>query len=203
MSGLLNPAMRLTILQFSFSNRKVIPEGINEKPPETAQSFTARTEYTEGEQFLLPIKGVSALPFIADLNEAGQQLVDAYWQARIKNGREYFIICFTFTASNYENSSEEFLKVRSKALEALLELFSEAMWRVRGFVNKFFKDGESVEDTYALSVNFEVRSPLVDGNGKPILQWQKDDQGNKIGNGPVAIEPKKFLRIMSGDIRVV
>ncbi len=204
MSGLLNSAIWLTMLQFSFSNRKVIPEGINERPPETAQHFaTRKSEYVGGEQFLFPVEGVSALPFIADLNEAGQQLVDAYWQSRIKDGREYYMVLFMFAAPGHDQSSEEFQKVRSVALSALSKLFSEAMWRVWGFVNPFFKDNELVEDAYALCVNFDSRSPLVDGNGKPILQWKKDEKGERIGDKPVPLEPKKFLRIIDGDIRVV
>lgn len=204
MGGLLNPAIRLTIFQFNLSNRKAIPDGINEKPPEGPVRFTARkSDYVKGEQFLPPIEGVSALPIIADLSEAGQELVDAYWQPRTKDCRGYYMIRFMFAAPNHANSSEEFLKVRSGALEALSKLFSEAMWRVRGFVNPFFKDGELIDNVYSISVNFDARSPLTDRNGKPILQWEKDDDGNKIGDGPVAIKPKKFLRIINGDICVV
>ncbi|MBI1866340.1 MAG: hypothetical protein HY005_03295 [Candidatus Staskawiczbacteria bacterium] len=201
MGSSLNSAVRLTVFQFSLSNKNAIPGGINEKP---LDNFTfQRSEQSKGEQFLLPVDEVSALPLIADLSEAGHQLVDTYWQTRIKDGNEYYIVRFMFAAPGHDKSSEEFLKVRGVALGALSKLFSEAMWRVRGFVNPFFKDKELVEEVYSLSINFDARNPLINKDGKPILRWQKNKEGKKTGDKPVPIEPKKFLRIMNGGIYVV
>lgn len=201
---MLNPMVWLSILQFSFSNRKAVPEGIPEKPPEPpASEFIRKNEYVPGIQFLEPVAGVSALPLIGDFAEAQHQLVDGWWQERTKNGQPYYMVRFMFAGSDHATPSEVFVKVRPTVMEALQKLLGESMWRVRGFANPFFKDGELIEGASALSINLEAREPLVDGVGKPLLRWQKDARGNKISEAPVELKPTKFLRIVGSDIRVV
>jgi hypothetical protein len=52
-------------------------------------------------------------------------------------------------------------------------------------------------------VKFDHRDPLISGDGKPVVRWRKDEQGERTGNGPVPLEPEKFVRIAGDDIRVV
>jgi len=200
MKGLLKGAVRLVSLQFSFSNSSLVPAGIRHKGQESAEQFVTRKSSVKGQQCLAPTECVFGLRFLYDLDEAGYQLVDAFSRNMEKDGRPFSMVRFVFVAEQYVDSSDEFLKTKNDATRGLEQLLTEAMWRARAFLNPFFKDGETVDGQYAISVNLEARAPLVDGNGKPLCQWRKDDRGQRIGDKSVPIEPRLFLRIENGDV---
>lgn len=204
MKGLMNGAVRLVMLQFSFSNLKLVPACLKQKGEESPSEFVVRKSEIRGEQFLEPVESVGCLSFLSDLALADYVLVDAFAKIRKRGGRPYAMSLaqFIFSDTEHANSSEEFLRVRPSAELALRQLLEQGMWRVLAFLNHFFKDGEMVEDQYAISVNLVARVPLVDGNGKPLVQWQKDESGDRIGDTPIPVEPKLFLRIENGNICV-
>jgi len=202
MSGLMNGSVRLVVLQFSFSNLKLIPSQIRQNSQKPPSKFADSKPGVSGEQILNPIENVGGLPFRLDLAKAGYVLVDAFSRIDQKNGQPFGIVRFVFAHHSHATSSKEFLKVRGAADDALCELLEQAMWRVRGFLNHFFEDGVIVDNTYVVSINLEARSPLFDGNGNRLTRWKKDEHNERIGDAPVPLEPVRFLRITDGDIAV-
>jgi len=204
MNSLLNGAVRLVMLQFSFSNINLVPKclRVERKTLESPEEFIARKSRVPGEQCLDSVENVGGLDFLNDLSDAGYVLVDALAKLQAKDGREYAVVRFIFAEENYVNSSDGFQKTKPLFEKSLRQMFCESMWRVRGFLNPFFSDGKIVNGQYVVSVNFEARKPLIDKNGNNLIQWQKNECGDRIGDAPITIEPKLFLRLENGDICV-
>lgn len=203
MTTLMNGAVRLVTIQFSFSNLKLIPtclRQVGEKPP---SKFVAQKSKIPGEQILEPVEKVGCLSFLLDLALVGYVLVDALVEIRQKGRQQYATVKFIFSNAEHAVCSEEFLALRASAEQELRQLLKQAMWRVRAFLNHLFKDGEIVDEQYAISINLEARTPLIGGDGSPLFQWQRDENGERIGDGPIEIKPKKFLRIKNNDICVI
>lgn len=202
MSGLLNGAVKLVMLQFIFGSTKALPPGLFQKGRETIEKLTARRSEERGEQFLDPTPDVGIALFPGDLTIVEYKLVDAFYQMRTNaRGQEYPVARFT-SALEVREEAGEFAKHREEAAKAL-EMCGKDMWSVVGFLNSFFQDGKKVEGQHTISINFAARNPMVDRNGKPILRWQKDEKGERIGDAPIPLVPKLFLRIEDDDIRVV
>lgn len=199
MAGLLNGQVRLVLLQFAFSNLKHVPSCLKQKSEKTLKESPA----IKGELCLSATEDVGVVDFIADLESMNYQLVDSYYQIRSRNGQQYAVVRFLFAEKEQASVSDEFKKMLPEIEQALLQICESAMWRARAFLNPFFKDGRIIDDVYALSVNLEARKPLLDSTGKPIFQWQKDENGEKIGDSPISLRPEKFLKIIDGDIRIV
>jgi len=134
---------------------------------------------------------------------AGYVMVDALVEIRRKDGHQYAMVRFVFSDIEHADCSKEFLELQPLAEQELRQLLEQAMWRIRAFLNHLFEDGEIVDEQYAISINLEMRVPLIGGDGSPLKQWQRDDDGEQIGEGPVEVKPKKFLRIKNNDICVI
>jgi len=201
--GLLEGTVKLLMLQFVFSNMGALPAGFFEKKRETLDELTARRSGVKGVQFIEPIQDVSLLQFLLDLAKAGYVLVDAFFQMRASvRGQQYPSVRFIFAAEESVRPDGEFANHKQNAENALLQMCKEAMWRVRAFLNPFFEGGLPVDGQHAISINLEARSPLLDGEGNPLMRWEKDENGEKVGNKPFPLEPKLFLCIEDGNIIV-
>lgn len=205
MKGFLNGAVQMIVLQFSFSNRRAVPEGLFEKPEEDLAALKVRKNEVRGKQFIDPTEGVSLKQLVSDLLAAGYDLVDGFFRMRTKpDGQMYPAVRFIFALPDDEHQPGEFAAHKESAMSALQQMCDQALWRVRGFLNPYFSAKDVlVEDKNSISINFEARKPLVDGNGELILQWKKDASGQKVGTGPVPIEADKFLVAREDDICVV
>lgn len=214
--------LRLIALQFSFSNFHLVPASVKnwkpERKPETVAEGEERKSHTNGIPILEPTENCSITEFLGELEIAGYELVDALYEERIdtkdpKNkkfmedvraglidsdkrppGRTYPMVRFLFARSEFvENLFEGFREIRDRMYADLAEMACAALWRSRGFSNPLYKGGEEVAGQTALSVNFEVRRPLFQPNGLPVVMRQKDAAGNPIGE-PLPIKPDFHLR---------
>lgn len=199
MKGLMDGTVRLVMLQLN-CNPKLIPAGIK-RQEEKPSTFVARTSRpATGERLLESVDNVGGLPLLADLAEQGYVLVDTLSQIRQRNNQEVGMVRYVFCDGNHATPSEEFIKLRPAAEASLRKLLTEGAWRTEGYLNNFFENGQAVEGTFAVSINMASRTPLIDSSGKPLMQWQKDAEGRRIGTAPVPAKPTVFLRILDGDI---
>lgn len=198
MAGLLDGEVRLVLMRFAFSNLKHVPSCLKQKPTKIQEEPAVK-----GEQFIESTEDIGAANFVADLKKAGYQLIDAYYQIRSKGGQQYAIVLFLFAQEEQATTSEEFKNMRPVAEQALFKMCEDAMWHVKTFLNPFFREGRMIDDAYVISVNLDARKPLVNGAGQPILQWQRDENEEKIGDSPIPLRPEIFLRIINGEIRIV
>jgi len=142
-----------------------------------------------------------------EIEAAGYELVDVLYEERIDvkdptGRRTYHMVRFLFARHEFAEVSEDFKTVRNTAHDALRHICESAFWRVRAFVNPFYKDGEDVAGFNAASINMEVRVPLFQNDGSPVLERRKDEHGKKVGD-PLPLKPDYSLRIEDGAVRLM
>lgn len=211
----LNDNVRLVVMQFACSKKERMPvlkwlkkETMLESDERMAKSDPT---YGDGKLFMdTEVNTVSVYDFLSDLEEAGYEIIDAFNQERIEwdlNAiyKKFYIARFIFAHREYVNSSKDFENKRDMVHAEFLKMAMEAIWRVKGFSNPFYKDDERISGQYTISVNMVARNPLVDNEGRPLYIWKKDEygqkiierdeNGKKIGDAKILVKPKYCLRI--------
>lgn len=144
---------------------------------------------------------------LKELDAAGYELVDAFHRERINPGgsygtKTYYVARFVFVRREFVRASEEFRRIRSRIWEDLTMMCEQAMWRVRAFSNPFFEKGEEVLGQRMLSINLEARKPLYQPGGSPILVWDRDKRGERVGECSHPLRPTHALRLMGNAIMI-
>ena len=200
-------SVRLVALQFSFSNINIVPEILQERELDTTADRNERkAREGSGEMVIMSTENSSLVKFLNDLEASGYELVDAFYQPRVhpKNPRIlYSMVRFLFARREYVDLSDEFRKTRDVTYAELRKICEQAMWRVRAYLNPCFKDNEEVPGQHALSVNLEGRKPLFLPDGQPVVVWQKDEEGNRVGDAPLPLKPDHSLRIVDEVVQLV
>ncbi len=204
----LNGSIRLVVLQFSFSNPDAIPQAVKRSQPETLSEQNKRNGRSSGIMVIEPTENCSLVEFPGELEAAGYEMVDAFYKERIDpkdpNGRRtYHMVRFLFARHEFVDISDEFRKVRDDIRTALSEMCHAAMWRVRAFSNPFYKNGEKIPEYRAMSINFESRKPLFRPDGQPVKVWQKDENGERVGDAPSPLKSDFCLRLVSDTVQFV
>ena len=186
----LNSSVTMVVMQFSFSNAKLVPIWISSHKRETPEERMERKKHMSGELFLEQTSNCSVLEFVKDLGRSGYELVDAFCQKRInpkypKEGK-YQMVRFTFIRKEDMNLPDSFMSARIPVLGSLREMCADAMWRVRGFINPYYENGEAVPEKHAISINLEARQPLRYSEGPPIMVWPRDENGRSMKDTPGA-----------------
>ena len=195
----LNENIPMVSLQFSFSNPEAIPVLVRHRSNETMQERQVRKNHTSGQLVIGPTENCSIATMFTGIKSAGYELVDAFHQERIDpkdptGRRRYHTVRFQFARSETAQISDEFKAIRDQIHYELQDICGNAHWRVRAFLNPFYRNGEEVQGKNAVSINFEARNPLFHPNGEPVLVWRKDERGNRLGNCPV---PQRFNLVLS------
>ena len=197
----LDGSTRLISMQFSFSNINIVPKLLKERELETLEDCNERrSREGNGEIVITPTENSFLIEFLNDLEISGYELVDAFYQPRVhpKNSRIiYHMVRFLFARREYVDISEEFKKVRDTISVELRKICEQAMWRVRAYINPYFVNNEEVFGDYALSINLEGRNPLFLPDGQPVVVWQKDGEGNRVGDAPLPLKIVHNLRIVN------
>lgn len=209
MAVLLDGSVSLVGLQFSFSNHKVVPRGMKAVAPETPEAFRLRQSRNaagNGISAIDPVENVFLMGFLSGLR-GGYQMVDAFYQERI-NPKDptmrytYPMVRFLFARHEYAEIADEFRSVRKVRNLQLEELCSQAMWRVRALLNPYMRNGVEVPGQYFISIGLEARTPRFQPDGNPVVIWQKDERGRRLGDAPVPVAPEYFLRVKDGVLLV-
>lgn len=204
----LDTSLRLVMLQFSFSNPDAIPPLVAHRNPETPEERTERKSRSDGTMLIQPTPDCSLLQFLDELENAGYELVDAFHKERIDakdpaGKRMYHMARFVFARREYAKPSDEFRKARDLIRAELWGVCEKTIWRVRAYLNPFYKDGVEIARQHAISVNLEARTPLFRPDGQPVTVWQKDKDGNRLGDAPLPLQPAHHLRIVANAMQLV
>ena len=201
MAESLGDDVRLAVMQFTFTRSELVPKSFGIRGEKAFQDGD-ETQRVPGEQVIDQTPEVGILPFVGDLTEAGYELVNAFSRRQSNNSGSYFKANFEFVQKEHAQVSEFFLKQREAAMADLTKLVTEAMWQTRAYLNLFFSRGVPVEGVSSVFINLAKRVPLVDAKG-PLLRWQRDERGEKVGTAPIPIAPKRFLRVRDCGISIV
>lgn len=196
-------------MQFSFTNPDAVPSSVKRLPQETPAERAERKGLTNtvraGESLIQPTEGCSISRFTAELEAAGYELVDASYKPRLdakdpSGRRTYHMVRFVFARHEFAEPSDEFKKVRESVRVDLQKACDLAYWRTRSFSNPFYQNGEEVPEARAMSINFEARQPRYLPDGNLVTEWQKDENGKRVGEVPLPIKAKHHLHIVDGEV---
>lgn len=195
-----NGRNKLIVLQFMIANSKVIPAGIPSK-----KNVEKKETSSTGSLILENTENVDVSTLMEELAKNNYQLVDVFQEERHhqKGGKSYFIVRFSFADGLYATPSEDFKKVRVNMLNALQRLIEMNFWKVRGFRNPFFEDGNKAKGQSVLSIDLAQRVPRFDGNGQPVLVWVKDIEGNHLGDAPIPISPAGTVHLERDGLAII
>ncbi len=204
----LNGTVPLIALQFSFSNSNAIPTMVKRLNRETPEERVVRKDRSSGVMVIEPTAKCSLVEFLGELETAGYEMVDAFHKERIdakdpRGKKSYHMMRFLFARREFVDLSDEFKKVRDLIYFELRSICESAMWRVRVFSNPFYENGEEVPDRRAVSINLEAREPFSRPDGQPVTVWQKDENGNRVGDAPLPLKANHCLRIVNDAVRLV
>lgn len=198
--------VRLVTLQFSFSNPDAIPATVKRLDRETQNERKIRKARSSGIMVIEPVENCSLSGFLKELEEAGYEMVDALYKERIdakdpRGERTYHMVRFLFACREFVKLSAEFKEVRKAIYSDLQGLCGNAFWRVRAFLNPFYKNDEEVPGQRAVSINFEARRPALTGD-RPVTMWQYIN-GKRVGDAPRPIRADYRLRVIGNTIRTI
>lgn len=197
----LGDTVPLVVAQFSFSNPDVIPAMVKRQNRETPAERAVRKSHSSGVMVIEPTERCSLVEFLEELEVAGYEMVDGFYKERIDayNKKTYHMVRFLFARREFVELSDEFKKARDVICAELRSICENAMWRVRAFSNPFYENGEEVPGQRTVSVNLEARQPFFYPDGRPVTVWQKDENGERVGDAPLPIRADHRLRIV-GDV---
>ena len=193
----LDKNVRMVMLQFSFSNPDVIPLSMRRKTQNEPLLFDCKTRL-DGVLVIKPTEKCSLVKFIGELEMSGYKIVNAFYRKRIDNKdpsskRKYHIVRFFFARREFAEISDEFKKNRNTVYAELRSMCENAMWQVKLFSNKFYKDDKEIHGQNALSINLGARQPLYYPDGQVVTVWKKDNDGKRIGEAPIPMKADYYL----------
>jgi len=208
----LNGTVRLVALQFRFSNPDVIPSSVkNRLGRETREEYEKRKSHSSGVVVIESTeKKYSLVEFLGELEAVGYELVDALYQERPHNNAKdthdkytYHMVRFVFARREFVELSDEFKKVRDTIRAELRSICEDALWCAQVFSNPFYKNGEEIPDQRAVNINLTARQPLFRPDGQPVTIWQKDENGERVGDAPLPLKADYCLRIVGDAVQLV
>lgn len=187
----------MVIVQFSFSNARVVPVGIRYRQQEGPVQSFVRHQHNNGQQVIAPTEKCSVIN-LSHLEKIGFLLSDAWAQERWNQnnpGARFSAVRFEYR-NPHSDFEQKMLKEESatSARIGFLNLAMSAAWRVRVFNNPFFVSGQEVPGKRVLSINLEGRFPLFNSDGKPVCQRLRDEQGKPYGD-PIPVQPDYELKL--------
>lgn len=189
---ILDRNVRRVMLQFSFSNPEVIPISMRRKTQSEPLLFDRKTR-PNGTLVISPTEKCSLAGFFRELENSGYEMVDAFYRKRIDSRdsggkKKYHMVRFIFVRHEFSELSDEFINRRNVVQTELRSICDAALWRVKLFKNKFYKDDKEINGQHALSINLDARQPLFYPDGQPVKIWKKDDSGKRMGEAPLPLK---------------
>lgn len=197
---------RRVSFQFSVSNRSLIPGSIrawNEfrgrAVKETDARAFVRKQNLNGVQVLEDAQEVYVHEtLITNLERHGFRLSGVVYSERQggqARNQTYYMVRFVFFREGFADQIPGFEDHREEFACVLRKLMKEAFWKVRGYQNPMHDDRDNeLPNLPAISLNFEARMARLGPDGKPEMRWQRDQQGDRIGDTKVPWQPDpKFI----------
>ena len=202
--------VRMMMLKLNFSNPNVIPRFVKHLGQETKDELSFRKSRLSGVLVIELAERCSLANFLREIAVSGYEMVDAFYKQGIDTRdpgikRKNHTACFFFARSEFVELSDEFKGVRPLIYNELWKICKTAIWRVRLFLNPFYKDGEEINDQYSLSINLYARKPLYCPDGQsipPVMVWQKDKNGKRIGEATIPLKADYYLCADSNTIKI-
>lgn len=203
---------KLLVIQFAFSNPAAIPAQLrnaflDEKTVDDEEKRFIRSNLGgSGITAIEATKNVSLAEFVGSIKEAGWTLVAYNHEIRpnLKDPRgKTFYHALRFVFAREDTADARMKELQPMFLGVLRVIAEEAMWTATTYQNPFYQKKEAVPGATHIVVNAVGRQPYCDGDGTPRTEWQKDSEGNRVGEKPLPIKPAKKLAYSDETIDLV
>jgi hypothetical protein len=172
--------------------------------PKTLWQFL--TEVTKTESQKTGTNGVSVFPptercslhhLPKDLEKGGFKLCAVNFEKVHGEQGLRHKVKFVFAKEEYANPNQKVVKGHKLLAAVFQNLVSANLWQAQQYSNPVLQKGEVVAGVKSCSIDLNARVPLYE-NGKLKLEWEKDEQGEHVGDKALPIYPKNVLSF-SGD----
>lgn len=190
-------ALETVVLRFKFKTFNAIPKFIRQM-----KRFGTRKQSPPpaGEQAIEAVKGVSSVQLLLDLEKLGNNMISASCEEFLHAKGSYFIVQYVFARNpGNEAPSQRFLMLRDCLRKELFSILNDALWETTVYVNPCIKrDGTPAAIKRWASIAFCTREPFYEGGEakRPVMVWQKDDLGERVGDAPLPLAPSYHLRTL-------
>lgn len=124
------------VLQFFLDSANLIPTALlNEERLSLAPVERRPERILDGELVIDHQPNCSVRDFLIGLEEAGYQLIDAYWQKRFKGSEPYYVVRFSFLRKEGVRFSPRIDLARTLFRPAFLKMATSANWKVWAYQN--------------------------------------------------------------------
>lgn len=207
MLNVLGPEVKIIILQFCFSNHSIVPNVLKNLGYDQVQNRAVRGPKT-GVQIVRPTEKTSLKYILKNLTKNGYDLVEAFYQPSVdqRHKKTYHLVRFIFKRNEDVVEKElykEFVNQKKEIFRELGTMCTRALWRIRVYINPFYKNNAEVEGQFCVSMNADARMPLFDNKGERLVRWERDPFGERIGNAPKPLMAENYLNIIDEEIKVL
>ena len=206
----ISDTVRMILVKFTVQKLETIPASIPPTEMETVDQLQRRKEeYISGLETIERTEDCSVVTVLDQIAQLGFELVGAFRKPMIhyRGGKQQTYHQLRLTFVRHEDVKpdmhEGFREARTQILEDVAKLCRESLWRVRVFNNPLFRNGDMDPIGRSACITLEGRRPLCFPNGKPVVEWQRDEDGYRIGDAPVPITAKHRLTIVDNTIQLV
>lgn len=186
---------RLVCLKFSV-NEDLVPHELGKLKQPDYREVKFHGDATGIKLIAESVQSCSVAEFHKDLGPLSYEFVDAKYERRPDpNGGKkiYHTPCYFFSLREFARMSKEFEGKRYTLYNEFQILGEENMYAVRSIWDNplYGADGQPVDNQRALEINLNMRQPLVDADGEPLLVWK--DKSKQV---KTPLKPKNYLRMM-------
>ncbi len=192
--------IKLVHLDFSAKKPRFVPEGVP-RFDETPERFRQRSlRKPSGKKIMDPVPDTDVSELPDALEALGYEfvslkhlvLLDDYSETGIPTKN---VLRAVFCTSEYAHPSSEFLSVKEKMRQKLMEVMTSAAWTAEVYRNPFYWSRKEVSGQYAISFNMNARKPYYYPNGYNVVQWERNKNGKKVGEMPAPVSPRWYLKL--------
>lgn len=151
-----------------------------------------------------PKESCSLYSFLLERLKEGYRLVSAGYEQHRSGAdkKTYHIARYAICSKEFATLSKKFLKKYDALLEEFIALVDDNAFTIRrADLNSVVVNHITVPGHFALEVNLNGRQPLVDGDGLPLLVW--DRPRNVMGAAKVPMRAKHEVKLTEDGIIIV
>lgn len=192
-------------LVYRFTRRDQLPRVLRENLEyEKNDAYTRRMGSTPQGKLETESEGTLSLEGIVDqLHAAGFVLVrgrciEMQRAHGVVGAKTTYSARFTFARITDDKEKAELEKKNATRLAALRDICTSAYWCGKVFRNPAFVGGKPVPGAENLHIALAGRAPRQRPDGSPVLVWETDEEGLRVGDAPLPLKPDTEVQLSFG-----
>jgi hypothetical protein len=193
----LDEAVKMLVIQFNFTNRKLVPFLAQDLGQEKDEQRQRRQNLPPGD-LAWQSENCSLEQTLADLEAARLELtniIKQYRPSEKNDSQDYYVVRFIFERTGKGDKYREMRRASFNSLAA-------SIWQCKCYVNPYYLEGKPMNGYKVVNLSLSHRRPLYDSAGKPIKVWAREGR-RKVGETKIPIMAESRLRLVGGSLALV